>query len=156
MSKKQSRREVEIKEWEERFPSVKTWFTEPEGKKPKSLSTKLTYIRHLKRWCRILGLNPDEIITCKDTDKIRGIMVDGLDKDTKVHDRSIHHKLHPFNSFLEANGREVKDPYGGIRDPIRRRILRLRKLRLEKLSPEEIEKLKKVANRLGKKNKPES
>jgi len=124
---KRSEREAEIKEWEERFPSVKTWFAKLINEKPLALSTKLTYIRHLKRWCRITGLNPDQIIACKDTDKVRGIIVAVLDKDPKVHDRSIHHKLHPFNSFLEVNGREAKDPYGGIPKPIRGRLLRLRK-----------------------------
>ena len=86
---KNSEKEATVRDWEERWSSVKNWFTPLEGKKPYTLGTKHVYIRYLKRWCRITGLNPDQLAAVEDIDKTRGVIAEILHLEEGVPIRSL-------------------------------------------------------------------
>lgn len=149
--RERKRIEAKVKEWEERWSSVKRWLNKPPGEKPYSLGTKNTYIGYMKKFIRLTGKNPDELASCEDMDKIRDIIAAGLHDEGLPISSSVRYRIHPLNSFWAANGREIKDPYGGIRPHIRRALKRLKKMKL--LTPEEAKELR---YRLGKERKLES
>ena len=127
MKKKQN----EVEEWIQRYPSVERWFIEPNGERHYASSTEKEYIGYMKLWCRFTGKTPDELANCEDIDKERGVIAEGMREQLHLAIRSVTDRTNALNGFWKRNGRRVKETYGGIPKPLRRDIERLRKWRSE-------------------------
>lgn len=95
------RKEAEVKEWEERWTSVKNWLRKPPEEKPYTLGTKNLYIKYMRIFCELTGKNPDQIANCEDIGKIRDTIAAGLKKQA-FRTVTIMYRIHALNSFWAA------------------------------------------------------
>lgn len=116
-----------IEEYVEKHPSVKKWFLA--RKKPYAVSTQLEYIEYMQLWCKLSGKTPDELANCKDIDEQRGIIADGMRK-LGLAVRSVTDRTNALNGFWKANGRQIKETYGGIPRQLRKKIEALRRMKV--------------------------
>lgn len=117
-------RNEEVEEYILKYSSIRKWFLKPNGERCYTPATEKQYIQYMKLWCSLADkTTPDKLAICKDIDKIRGVIAEGL-REKHLAVRSIIYRLHPLNSFWSANGRQVKETYGGISEPLITDILR--------------------------------
>lgn len=115
----------------EEYASIQKWFIKPSGERRYTPSTEKQYIEYMKLWCSLTGKTPDELAECEDISKVRGIIAEGMRDKCHLSIRSITYRIHPLNSFWRYNGRQTNKTYSGIRNDIRRHILRSKRLRPE-------------------------
>ena len=112
----------------EEYESVKKWFAF--RKKPYAESTKKEYIGYMALWCKLADRTPDELAS-EDSAKMRGIIAEGMRK-LGLSIRSVIDRTNAFNGFLRANGKQTKETYEGIPEPLRKEIERV--VRLHKIA----------------------
>jgi len=99
----------------EDYKTLQAWCIKPNGEKRFSESSEPTYLSDMERFCRILGMNPDNIIerVKRSSDpkievfKIKLKIANCLKQENPLKERSIHKQYNELNSFLRANGIKV-------------------------------------------------
>ena len=108
------------------YKSVQNWFIKAKGGRGYAPSTERNYIGRMEIFCKLTGKTPD-MLALADMGKMRDIIAVGLRVQYHRSIRSVSQWINTLNSFWKYNGRQLEGKYYGIREHLRKDIIRLKR-----------------------------